>query len=86
MLQEQCIVGILKGLENCHHYMSSQNCITFFILWNIKEDFEKCLSGFVVHTMEIQCNGVWLPTFFKISSFVVCERKNVYGLEPHEDD
>lgn len=84
MLEEQCIVGTRKGLENCHqlHVITCQHVIPklyylLSFLWNIKEDFEKYLSALVVHTMEMQCNGVWLPTFFKICSFVVCERKSV---------
>jgi len=43
---------------------------------------------FFVHTMEV--NGdqtVWLPTFFKISSFVFLQNNESHtGLEQHEDE
>lgn len=56
MLEEQCIVGTRKGLENCHqlHVITCQHVIPklyylLSFLWNIKEDFEKYLSALVVH-------------------------------------
>ncbi len=47
----------------------------FPLLWNIKEEILRNFSMFFVYKLEVKT--VWLPTFFKISSFMLHRRKNL---------
>ncbi len=69
--------------------------MTFFLLWNINEDILKNICNQTVsvplyeHKIEWKSMGtenVWLPAFFKISSFFLTEERNPYrfGLEQHD--
>lgn len=68
--------------------MSSQTCMTFFLLWNPKEDTLKNVLVFFVHTLKVSgvqgCFGhptftAWTKNlFFRISYFVDTDERKSY--------
>lgn len=54
-----------------------QTRITFFVfpLWNIKEHILRNIWGFFGSIKSEVTKTLWLPTFLKMSSFVLCRRK-----------
>ncbi len=60
--------------------------MTFLVLQNMKEHIlnnvgnQTVLDLYYIFVHALKVNGkqtVWLPAFFKISSFVFCRRKNI---------
>lgn len=62
--------------------MLFQKCMTYFLLWNMKENI---LSSLSIQLRSMGTNIVWLPMFFKIPSFVFRREKEMH-LERHEGE